>query len=142
MTAGVRTIEVDEFLPHPARRVWRALVDPGELARWFVATDFRPEVGHHFTLDTGPWGATRCVVTAVEVERLLRYTWRNGPLDTVVTWRLVPEGTGTRVLLEHHGFDLDDPAQRRAFNGMGGGWRSAVLARLADHLAESGGPRT
>ncbi|MBX6751380.1 MAG: SRPBCC domain-containing protein [Micromonosporaceae bacterium] len=46
---------------------------------------------------------------AVEPERLLRYTWRNGPLDTVVTWRLVPEGHGTRVLLEHHGFDLTRP---------------------------------
>lgn len=53
------------------------------------------------------------MVIAVEPERLLRYTWRNGPLDTVVTWRLVPEGKGTRVLLEHHGFDLSDPAQRR-----------------------------
>jgi Uncharacterized conserved protein len=102
-----------------------------------MASDFRPEVGHHFTLDTGRWNLTHCVVTAVEPERLLRYTWRNGPLDTVVTWRLVPEGNGTRVLVEHHGFDLNDPAQRRAFDGMSGGWRSAVLAALARHLKEN-----
>lgn len=139
MTAGRHAIEVDEFLPHPAARVWRALVDTGELARWFVANDFRPEVGHRFTLTTGPWGTTQCVVTAVQPERLLRYTWRNDPLDTVVTWKLVPEGRGTRIILEHRGFDLDDPAQLRAFNGMGGGWRGLVLARLADHLAAEDG---
>lgn len=135
MTSRLHTIEVDEFLPYPASRVWRALVDAKELAQWFMASDFRPEVGHHFTLDTGRWGTTHCVVTAVEPERLLRYTWRNGPLDTVVTWRLVPEGNGTRLLLEHHGFDLSDPAQRRAFDGMSGGWRSLVFASLAHHLA-------
>ena len=131
---GRRTIEVDEFLPHAASRVWRALVDPSELAQWFMASDFRPEIGHEFTLDTGRWGTTRCTVTAVEPERLLRYTWRNGLLDTVVTWKLAPEGKGTRLLLEHHGFDLDDPGQRRAFDGMDGGWRSMILPGLVRHL--------
>lgn len=135
MTSGLHTVEVDEFLPHPASRVWRALVDAKELAQWFMAGDFRPEVGHRFTLDTGRWGATRCVVTAVEPERMLSYTWRNGPLDTVVIWKLVPEGKGTRVLLEHHGFDLNDPAQRRAFDGMSDGWQSLVFAQLTRHLA-------
>lgn len=136
MTSGLHAVEVDEFMPHSVTRVWRALVDGQELARWFMASDFRPEVGHRFTLDTGRWGATECVVTAVEAERLLSYTWRNDPLDTVVTWKLVPEGSGTRVLLEHRGFDLDDPAQRRAFNGLSGGWKSLVLAQLTRHLAD------
>ncbi len=135
VTGGLHTIEVDEFLAHPASRVWEALIDPAELSQWFMASDFRPEIGHDFILDTGRWGTTHCTVVAVEPERLLRYTWRNGPLDTVVTWRLVPEGKGTRVLLEHHGFDLDDPVQRRAFDGMNGGWRSLVLPGLARHLA-------
>ena len=100
-----------------------------------MANDFRPELGHEFTLDTGQWGITHCTVTAVEPERLLRYTWRNGPLDTVVTWTLVPEGQGTRLLVEQHGFDLGDPVQRRAFDGMSGGWRSMILPGLVDHLA-------
>lgn len=137
VTGGLHTIEVDEFLPHPASRVWAALIDPAELSQWFMASDFRPEIGHQFTLDTGSWGTTRCTVTAIEPEGLLRYTWRNGPLDTVVTWKLVPEGTGTRLLLEHHGFNLSDPAQRRAFDGMNGGWRSMVLPGLARHLSEN-----
>lgn len=135
VTGGLHTIEVDEFLAHPASRVWQALVDPAELADWFMASDFRPEIGHDFALDTGHWGTTHCTVVAIEPERLLRYTWHNSPLDTVVTWKLVPEGKGTRLLLEHHGFDLSDPVQRRAFDGMNGGWRSMVLPALAGHLA-------
>ena len=136
VTGGLHTIEVDEFIAHPASRVWEALINPVELAQWFMASDFRPEIGHDFILDTGRWGTTHCTVIAIEAERLLRYTWRNGPLDTVVTWKLVPEGKGTRVLLEHHGFDLNDPIQRRAFDGMNGGWRSLILPGLVRHLAQ------
>lgn len=135
MSSQTHTIEVDEFLAHPAARVWEALINPTELAQWFMATDFRPESGHEFTLDVGRWGTVHCKVAHVEAERLLRYTWRNGPLDTVVTWHLVPEGKGTRVILEHESFDLSDPVQRQAFNGMTGGWRSMVLTSLARHLA-------
>lgn len=65
MTSQRHSIEVDEFVPYPASRVWRALVDPQELAQWSMASDFRPEVGHRFTLDTGRWGLTHCVVIAV-----------------------------------------------------------------------------
>ena len=133
MTA-THTIEVDEWLAHPAQEVWEALVDPRRLAAWFMANDFVAEVGHRFTLDTGEWGATHCEVLAVEPGRLLRFSWRNGPLDTEVTWRLEPEGTGTRLFVEHRGFDPDAPVQRRAHDGMSQGWRTAVLAELRRHL--------
>ena len=41
------------------------------------------------------------------------------------------EGSGTRVLLEHSGVDLDGPADHFAFEQMGPGWRDDVLPRLA-----------
>lgn len=131
------SIEVDEFLPHPATRVWEALTNPSELSRWFMSNDFLPEVGHAFTLDTGLWGPTDCTVLEIETRRLLRYSWQNGRLNTIVTWKLVPEGTGTRVLVKHQGFDLSDPTQRQAFEGMAGGWRSAVMRALSQHLGSS-----
>lgn len=126
----LHSINVDEFIPSPASRIWKALTDPNELCEWFMATDFIPEVGHEFTLDAGNWGTTACTVIDVEPERLLRYTWKNPPLDTIVTWRIVPEGNGTRVFLEHYGFNLNDPDQRRAYNGMSGGWKSMILPGL------------
>lgn len=124
------TIECDEYVAHPPAAVWRALTEPELLAQWWAPGDIQPAVGHRFDLDMGPWGQRPCQVLAVEPERLLSYTFGEGSLDTTITWRLVPEGTGTRVFLTHAGFDLDTPIGRQAYDGMGQGWPS-VLARIA-----------
>lgn len=136
------TIEVDQFLPHPPSRVWHALTDSELLARWLMPNDFEPRVGHRFTFDTGNWGITDCEVLTVEPERLLRISWRNGPLDTVVTWQLHKEGKGTRLIVEQSGFDLDHPLQHSAFDAMDHGWRGPIAQRLADVLnaEEASGP--
>ena len=138
---GARTaIHVDEFLGHPPAAVWRALTEPDLLARWLMPNDFAPVVGHEFTFsavplpDAGFDGVVRCRVLAVEPARLLRIGWRGGSLDTTVTWRLVPEGQGTRLLLDHEGFDPDDPLQQHALRGLGGGWRGHLLARIREVL--------
>lgn len=129
-----RTIHVDEFLGHPPARVWRALTDPVLLAKWLMPNDFRAVVGHRFTFLTDPRpnvgfdGVVHCEVLAVEPERLLRISWRGGTLDTTVTWTLAPEGRGTRLFLEHDGFDPDDPTQQFSRRIMDGGWRSKVMA--------------
>jgi uncharacterized protein YndB with AHSA1/START domain len=130
----LRTIEVDQFLAHPPERVWRALTDPVLLGRWLMPNDFEPRVGHHFHFDAGPFGQPECEVLAIEEGRLLRISWRNGSLDSTVTWRLVPEGAGTRLLLEHSGFDVEDGFQAAAFGAMGGGWGGGLAQALADLL--------
>jgi len=128
-------VEHDEFLPYPPSAVWHALTDPELVERWWAAAgDLRAEVGHRFTLDMGAFGVQHCEVTTVEPDRLLRYTFAEGVLDTTLTWSLVPEGTGTRLFLRHEGFDLDSPLGRHAFSGMGKGW-ALVLARIAPVLA-------
>lgn len=132
MTARTDTISVDQFLPHPPARVWRALTTPDELARWWAAGDIAPVVGHTFLLDMGGWGQVSCEVReAVAPERLV-FTFG----DWTLTWRLVPEGTGTRLLLDHSGFDPDRPEDRFALDRMGPGWRDEVLPRLAALLDE------
>ncbi len=130
------TIHVDQFLPRPPAAVWRMLTEPDRLARWWAAGDIRPEVGHRFTLDMGGWGQPRCVVTAVEEERLLSYTFGEGTTDWTITWRLAAEGAGTRLFLEHGGFDLSDPAHRKAYENMSRGWAGTVLPRLVRELTE------
>jgi uncharacterized protein YndB with AHSA1/START domain len=122
-------ITCDQFLPHPPAAVWKALTDPELHARWWAAGDVLPVVGHRFTLDMGAWGDQWCEVTAVEPERLLRYSFGEGSIDTTITWRLEPEGTGTRLFLDHAGFDLDSPLGKQAYQGMGDGW-PAVVDRL------------
>lgn len=132
-TDSTRTIEVDQFLPHPPAKVWRALTEPDLVSKWWATGDIAPVVGHQFTLDMGPWGKVPCAVLEVDPERRLVYRFTD---DWTLTWRLVPEGHGTRLLLHHAGFDLDNPQHRFAFDNMGPGWRDSVLPRLADVLDE------
>jgi len=115
-------IRCDQFIPHPPAAVWRVLTDPGLHARWWAPGDVRPVVGHRFTLDMGQWGHQPCEVLEVDPERLLRYSFAEGSLDSTITWSLHPEGTGTRLVLVHEGFDLDSPMGRTALEGMGRGW--------------------
>ncbi|MEH1058461.1 SRPBCC domain-containing protein [Micromonospora sp. CPCC 206171] len=141
MTEPTTTIRVDEFLPHPPAKVWRVLTEPDLLARWLMPNDVAPVVGHRFTFRTEPRpaqgfdGVVHCEVLEVDPPRRLRWAWRGGPLDTEVSWTLAPEGRGTRLFLEHSGFDPDDPVQQRTATLLGGGWRSHVWRRLEEILA-------
>jgi uncharacterized protein YndB with AHSA1/START domain len=130
-TAG--TIQLEHVYAHPPSAVWKALTDPSLHARWWAAGDVRPVVGHRFELDMGQWGKQPCEVLEVAPERLLKYRFAAGTLDTTITWELLPEGSGTRLRLTHAGFNLDSPAGRMAYDGMQPGWPQ-VLARLASVL--------
>jgi uncharacterized protein YndB with AHSA1/START domain len=128
-TRETGTIEVEHLYAHPPSAVWRVLTDPELHARWWAAGDVRPIVGHRFELDMGKWGLQPCEVLAVEPERLLRYRFAIGSLDTIITWRLEPEGDGARLKLTQEGFDLDSPLARQALAGMKPGWPQ-VLAGM------------
>ncbi|GAA2111515.1 SRPBCC family protein [Actinomadura alba] len=109
-----------------------------------MPSDFKPVVGHRFTFHTRPIasvgydGIIPCEVLELDEERLLRIGWGGGALNTTVTWRLVAEGRGTRLFIEHAGFAMI-PLQASAFQGMGSGWRSHVMRSLIKVLAS---PRT
>lgn len=84
-------------------------------------------------MDMGPWGMQPCEVLAVEPERLFRYRFAEPTLNTIITWELAAEGTGTRLTLTHEGFDLDSPMGRRAYEGMKPGW-PGILAKIGTTL--------
>jgi uncharacterized protein YndB with AHSA1/START domain len=130
MTTGTRSITVDQFVAAPPEKVWRGLTEPELHAKWWAPGDIAPVVGHRFTLRMpAPWGERACeVLEVVPLERFV-YTF-NG--TWTLTWTLVAEGSGTRLLLEHSGFDMDDPQDRHALETMGRGWRSLVVPRLAE----------
>ncbi|HVQ95663.1 MAG TPA: SRPBCC domain-containing protein [Mycobacteriales bacterium] len=129
-------ITVDHFFAHSPAKVWAALTDPDLLADWLMPNDFKPVVGHRFTFRTRPQpahgfdGVVHCQVLDLEPPRRLRISWRGGTLDTTVTWTLAAEGRGTRLLIEHAGFDPDDPTQQHTASILGQGWRSHVLRSL------------
>jgi uncharacterized protein YndB with AHSA1/START domain len=136
---GWPALRFDQYLAHPPAAVWRALTDPELVARWWAVGDVKPVVGHRFTLDMGQWGVQPCEVTAVDPERRLEYHFARGVLDTTIAWRLEPEGEGTRLHVEHAGFDLDSPPGRQAYAGMGNGWPH-VLNNVQRVLDAEGAP--
>jgi uncharacterized protein YndB with AHSA1/START domain len=129
--AQTTTISVDQFIAAPPEKVWKGLTTPELHARWWAPGNIAAEVGHEFHLEMPGWGQVRCEVLEAEPHERFVYTFG----DWTLTWHLVPEGRGTRLLLEHAGFDLNDKRSADAFNRMGPGWQNTVLPRLAK-LAE------
>lgn len=139
---------MDEFLAHPPAKVWRALTEPELLARWLMPSDFRLEVGHRYTIDakavsaTGFSGSIAAEVLAFEMEPMLRVGWHDADpnaehgADWTITWTLEPEGRGTRLFLEHTGFEPDHPLEQKARTIMDAGWRSHVMRRIDEVLRE------
>jgi uncharacterized protein YndB with AHSA1/START domain len=80
-------------------------------------------------------GIAHCEVLAYEEPTLLSYTWTGGALNTVVTYRLVAEGDGTRLYFEQSGFDLSDSMQRGSYQGLQG-WRPVLEVGLRREIEE------
>lgn len=141
-TADPRVIEIDQFYPHQPQRVWQALTTPELMARWLMqSSGFAPVVGTRFRFHSQPMpsvgfsGEIACEVLEVVEGEQLAISWADArsdePSDWVVSWTLHPEGTGTRVILRHSGFDPDDGVQQRARTIMGEGW-----VRITNRLGE------
>src|SRR5438105_5573449 len=81
----------------------------------------------------------RCEVLECEPLSRLAFSWSaGGPVvNTRVSFRLEPDGEGTRVLFEHSGFDVSQPWGDQALQGAEFGWAKmlgqlpAVVAGLA-----------
>ncbi len=104
---GVLHVDVD--YPHRPAKVWRALTDSAAMAEWLMPNDFEPRVGHEFTLRTDPApgfdGIVHCRVLELVDERKLSFTWRGGPLNTVITFELEEIATGTKLRVTQTGFE-------------------------------------
>jgi uncharacterized protein YndB with AHSA1/START domain len=123
------TIRVDQFVAAPPATVWRLLTEPELMPLWWAEGEVAAVVGHQFMLDMPGYGKQPCKVLEVDAPHRFVYTFT--PAWTL-RWTLEAEGTGTRVFLEHTGFDLDDKRMADAFDRMGAGWRDVVLPRLAE----------
>ena len=123
------TIRVDQFVAAAPETVWRLLTEPALLRIWWAEGEVAAVVGLEFTLDMPGYGKQLCKVLEVDPPHRFVYTFT--PAWTL-TWRLEAEDIGTRVFLEHSGFDLEDKRMADAFKRMEPGWRDVVLPRLAE----------
>jgi uncharacterized protein YndB with AHSA1/START domain len=129
----VRSVVVEREIPFSPEKIWRALTQPQLIEDWLMKNDFKPVVGHGFSL-RADWGAVDCKVLAVEPNKTLSYTWAAYGLESVVIWTLTPTSAGTHLRMEHSGFQ---PDQQQAYQGAKFGWQQfftnleQVLARQA-----------
>jgi uncharacterized protein YndB with AHSA1/START domain len=145
-----KTIRREIQIPQPREKVWRGLAESAALAEWMFPNDFEPRVGHHFTFQVPPNPKVNfegiivhCEVLECEPPRenaggRLEFSWSAGAIaDTRVSFRLEPDGQGTRLFFEHSGFDVSQPFGMQAFKGAEYGWAKmlgqlpAVVAGLA-----------
>jgi uncharacterized protein YndB with AHSA1/START domain len=118
---GRPALRFERRLPHSVERVWRAVTEPAELARWFVAeAQWVPEEGETFEA-AGHSGR----VTAVRPPRLLAWEW--GPER--YSFELSPDGDGCLLVFTHlFNAELGPGYQHAA------GWET-YFDRLDAHLA-------
>jgi uncharacterized protein YndB with AHSA1/START domain len=140
-----KTIRREILIPQSRERVWKGIADSAALAEWMFPNDFVARVGHQFTFQV-PGNpklnfdglVVRCEVLECESPRRLAFSWEAGGLvGTQVSFQLEPDGEGTRLVLEHSGFDVSLPGITQAFRGAEYGWAKmlgqlpAVIASLA-----------
>jgi uncharacterized protein YndB with AHSA1/START domain len=139
------TIRRELRMPQPPEQVWRAIADSAALAEWMFPNDFEPRVGHRFTFRVPPnpkvkfdGMVVRCEVLECEPPSRLAFSWgADGVGDTRVSFRLEPDGDGTRLLFEHSGFDVTQGWSEQAVHGAEFGW-ARMLKQLPGVVAGHG----
>ena len=116
------TLHFERRLAAPIERAWRAISDPAELDRWFVATvPWTPAVGETFDA-----GGREVRVTEVDAPRVL--AWSVG--EERYRFELLPDGDDACVLRFDHRFDPSFGSAEQHSEG----W-TIYLGRLDVHLA-------
>ena len=135
--SDTQTLIMEKEFAHPPEKLWRALTQPHLIEEWLMKNDFKPAVGHRFSLRMDPqpnWnGVVDCQVLVVEPNKALSYAWGALGLESVVTFTLTPTSTGTHLRMEQSGFRPDQP---QAYQGAQYGWRK-FFANLEQVLART-----
>jgi uncharacterized protein YndB with AHSA1/START domain len=109
VTDAGTTIAFERRLAHPIDRVWAALTDPGERARWFGPTTIDPrEGGTVETIAEGPpvSETMRTLTGRILVwdpPHVLEHEWQQTTIGfSTVRYELRAEGDDTILRLTHH----------------------------------------
>ena len=124
---ATRSVIIEQEMPHPVEKVWRALTQGPLLEEWLMKNDFQPVVGHTFQFRATPmpnWnGIIDSEVLVIEPNSRLSYSWGSMGLKSVVTWTLTPTKDGTHVRMEQTGFPSEESAY---YKGASYGWQKFI----------------
>lgn len=130
----------EKVFNHPIDKVWKAITEGPEISKWFIAADFKPEVGYKYTFTaTEEHGSTKIKGSVIEANPYtLKYSWSVGdsPVETLVVWNLERVGDQTKLRLEHSGISkFDGETAVEMFNHFSQGW-DACFGALFEYLDE------
>lgn len=129
---GREALRFERWLPHSPERVWRAVSEPGELSRWFVAeVPWTPSSGEEFEA-AGQTGR----ITALEPRRMLAWEWGKERYS----FEIAPDGEGSRLIFLHFFDPADGPGAQHASGWEAYLWRLAVSLDGGE-LSEAEAPR-
>jgi uncharacterized protein YndB with AHSA1/START domain len=120
------TIEITKQIDVPPERVFRALTEADELARWFASSaESDPRVGGEYVLRFEFEDEARDHVYSGRYEEVttnerVRYPWNGRFGETTVELGLERSGTGTDVTLTHSGWSPEAEEARQLHDD---GWR-------------------
>jgi uncharacterized protein YndB with AHSA1/START domain len=136
------TIEITKQIGAAPERVFRALTDADELARWFPSSaESDPRTGGDYVLRFDFDDESRNHTYAGQYDEVtrerVRYPWNGVFGDTTVEFTLRPSDGGTEVGLVHSGW-TDQAAESRDLHDQG--WRF-FLDNLERYLTGGGDQR-
>lgn len=115
---GNDVLTLELFIAAPRERIFQALTDPEQAAKWWGRKDHYHFT--HFIMDIRPGGKWSTTGSSpkmgdlnvhgefleIDPPRRLAYTWISNwmPALTTVLWELNPQANGTLVKLTHSGF--------------------------------------
>lgn len=125
-----KQIRIERTFNQPISKVWNAISTGEELTKWFMESDFKPEVGYNYTFiqhfDDGGSLTTRGVVLEVQPMNLLSYTWKvdGTEVDGIVKWIIKDMGDSTQVVIEHESLEYktEEPSIVKWFKDFEVGW--------------------
>ena len=134
----MKIIKKEVIIDAPASKVLRHITDPEKLAGWLMPNDFEAVIGRPFSIDCSQQGKISCVVKEIIPEKKLVYSFQSAAtkIETLVTFLLTPEGSGTRVTIIHSGWDALPPSDQGTADTFGEGW-GQFLEKLRKGLAEA-----
>jgi uncharacterized protein YndB with AHSA1/START domain len=124
-----QVIRFERRLDHPVERVWRAVTEPDELARWLALAELELREGGRVVLtwqntdDEGNTAVASGTVSALDPPRLIEF---DTDIHGRLRWELEPDGDGT-VLRFTAEAQLPDDFQLEVLSG----WHIHL-----DHLEE------
>jgi uncharacterized protein YndB with AHSA1/START domain len=110
-------LRFERDLDHPIEKVWAALTERDQIAKWLAGTGSDIELrvgGRVYFTGEGSGFKNDAKVIAVEAPHILEYEWKTKEWDAgTLRFELTPTGAGTRLVFVHHQERVDPEVERK-----------------------------